>query len=100
MTRVAAKTTDGPASIVALEQLFPAGKRLLDDDLILRVAPWRIRIWTILLAPAWLRNVMFRYFEYLTPGAWALFHTKTARRSRPDTSLQPDEPSKRCLSSR
>lgn len=73
MTRIAARTTDGPASIVALEQLFPPGKRLLDDDLILRIAPWSIRVWTIILAPAWLRDGMFRFFEKLTPGAWALF---------------------------
>ncbi|MBT8425247.1 MAG: SAM-dependent methyltransferase [Silicimonas sp.] len=73
MTREAARTTDGPASIVALEQLFPAGKRLLDDDLILRIVPWSIRIWTIILAPAWLRDGMFWFFEKLTPGVWALF---------------------------
>lgn len=63
MTRAAARTTDGPASIVALEQLFPAEKRLLDDDLVLRVVPWSIRAWTIFLAPAWLRDGVFWFFE-------------------------------------
>lgn len=73
MTRAAAKTTDGPAAIVALEQLFPSGKRLLDDDLILQVVPWSIRIWTIILRPAWLRDGMFRLHEKMAPGIRALF---------------------------
>ncbi len=73
MTRAAAKTTDGPASIVALEQLFPVGKRLLDDDLILRVVPLNIRFWTIILRPSWLRDGMFWLHEKMAPGLRALF---------------------------
>jgi len=73
LTRAAAKTTDGPAGIVALEQLYPVGKRLLDDDLILQVVPWNIRVWTKILAPAWLRDGMFWLHEKLAPGTRALF---------------------------
>lgn len=73
MTRAAAQTSEGPAGILALEQLFPSGKRLLDDDFILRVVPRNIRVWTIILAPAWLRDGMFWLDEKMVPGAWALF---------------------------
>jgi methyltransferase (TIGR00027 family) len=73
MTTQAAKTTDGPAGIVALEQLFPVGHRLLEDDLILRIVPGNILFWAWLCSPAWLRNAMFSLHEKLVPGAWALF---------------------------
>lgn len=73
MTKPAAKTAEGPAEIVALEQLFPKGTRLLDDDLILRIVPRSLRFWAWLCSPAWMRNTMFRMYEKLVPGAWALF---------------------------
>ena len=73
MTWRAAKTTEGPAGIVVLEQLFPVGHRLLEDDLLLRIVPGNIRFWAWLCSPAWLRNAMFRLHEKLIPGAWALF---------------------------
>lgn len=73
MTRAAAKTTDGPAGIVALEQLYPVEKRLLVDDLISQVMPWNVRAWMKILTPAWLRDGLFRLDEWLMPGAWALF---------------------------
>ena len=44
MTRLAAKTTDGPAGFVAFEQLYPPGQRLIDDDLSLQLAPRNVRI--------------------------------------------------------
>lgn len=73
MTREAARTSEGPASIVALEQLYPVGMRLLDDNLILQIVPRSIRVWTIILAPAWLRDGMFRLHEKMAPGIRALF---------------------------
>lgn len=76
MTRAAAKTTEGPAAFVALEQLYPPGQRLLDDDLILRLVPRNIRVWTKILAPAWLRDGMFWLHEKLMPGGRALFPSR------------------------
>lgn len=73
MTRAAAKTSDGPTGVVALEQLYPPEQRLLDDDLVLRVAPLGIRIWTKILAPSLLRDGMFWLHEKMLPGARALF---------------------------
>ena len=73
MTRLAAKTTDGPAGFVAFEQLYPPGQRLIDDDLSLQLAPRNVRIWTKILALAWLRDSMFWLHEKLLPGGRALF---------------------------
>ena len=73
MTKSAAKTTEGPAGIVAVEQRFPQGSRLLDDELSVGIAPSNIRFWHWLCKPAWMRDAMFRLNEKLVPGAWALF---------------------------
>ncbi len=73
MTQSAAKTTEAPAGIVALEQLFPKGARLFDDELILRIAPSGIRFQVWLWSPTWMRNGIFRLYERLIPGVWAIF---------------------------
>ena len=73
MTKSAAKSTEGPAGIVALEQLFPKGTRLLDDELILRIAPGGVRFQAWLCSSAWMRNGIFRMTERFIPGAWAIF---------------------------
>ena len=58
---------------MALEQLYPPEKRLIDDELILRVVSRSIRVWTIILAPAMLRDGMFWLHEKTAPGIRALF---------------------------
>ena len=39
MGKKAAKTGSGPAAVVAIEQEFPAGTRLIDDELAGRIRP-------------------------------------------------------------
>ena len=73
ITQSAAKTTEGPAGIVALEQFFTKGARLIDDELILRIAPSGIRFQVWLWSPTWMRNGIFRLYERLIPGVWAIF---------------------------
>ena len=51
MTRAAAKTGTGPATMVAIEQHFPEDRRIVDDALSHRILPLGMR------AYAWLMRV-------------------------------------------
>ena len=71
MTRAAAKTGAGPTVMVAVEQGFPPGERLIDDDLALRVLPLGTRTIAWMARAGRLRRAMVRATERAIPGIWA-----------------------------
>src|SRR6266571_3056423 len=70
MTRAAAKTGAGPISMVAIEQLFPAGQRIISDNLAALILPFGARTFVLLMQPAWVRDWMVRATETAFPGLW------------------------------
>ena len=73
MAKKAAETATGPAAAVAIEQHFPAGMRLIDDDLAGRILPLGSRFWVWLTRYSWLRDWMLGMAEKKAPGVWAIF---------------------------
>ncbi len=71
MAKAAAKTGSGPTTIVAVEQYFPPGQRILDDDLAPRILPFgeRAFVWLTRFAPV--RDWMVRATEKAIPGIWS-----------------------------
>jgi len=73
MAKKAAETGSGPAVVVAIEQHFPEGARLIDDDLAGRILPAGMRFWVWLTRPSWMRDWMIGMSEKKTPDVWAIF---------------------------
>jgi methyltransferase (TIGR00027 family) len=73
MAKKAAKTGSGPTSVVAIEQNFPEGTRLINDDMACRILPFGMRIYVWLTRASWVREWMIGMSEKMTPGAWAIF---------------------------
>jgi len=72
MTQQAAKTGIKLTAIVAIEQHFPEGARIINDDLAYRILPFAIRAFVRLTRPAFVRDWMVRATEKGTPGIWAM----------------------------
>lgn len=72
MTQKAAKTGPGPTAAVAIEQHFPEGARIINDDLAYRMLPFAMRAFVRLTRPAFVRDWMVRATEKGTPGIWAM----------------------------
>jgi methyltransferase (TIGR00027 family) len=72
MTQKAAKTGSGPTAIVAIEQHFPEGARIINDDLAYRILPFAMRAFVRLTRPAFVRDWVVRATEKRTPGIWAM----------------------------
>jgi methyltransferase (TIGR00027 family) len=68
MTHKAAKTGPGAMVLVAIEQYFPEGSRIINDDLAYRIMPfgYRAYIWLI----RHFKNWLIRTSEKKTPGLW------------------------------
>lgn len=73
MAKKAADTATGPAATVAIEQNFPEGTRLIDDDLAGRILPFGMRFWVWLTRSSWIRDWMLGMSEKKAPGVWAIF---------------------------
>ena len=76
MAQKAAETGSGPAVVVAVEQHFPEGTRLIDDDLAGRILPAGMRFWVWLTRVSWIRDWMLGMSEKKVPGAWAIFPSR------------------------
>ena len=76
MARKAAETASGPAVVVAVEQHFPEGTRLIDDDLAGRILPAGMRFWVWLTRISWIRDWMLGMSEKKAPGVWAIFPSR------------------------
>lgn len=70
MTNRAAQTATGPMSIVAAEQHYPAGQRLIHDEVAHHLLPPGVR-WVVSLT-AWppARNLLFNLSEKRAPGLY------------------------------
>ncbi len=68
MSRKAAQTGPGAMVLVAIEQAFPEGERIVDDDLARPILPlsFRINVWISTRVKDWL----IRKTEEKVPGLW------------------------------
>lgn len=71
MTQAAAKTGLGPTATVAMEQVFPAGQRILDDPTAYRILPASMRALAAAMRLPALRDWFLRTSEKAAPGLWA-----------------------------
>src|SRR5215469_18439402 len=70
MPRTAAKTSIMPMVLVAVEQSFPPGQRIVDDRLALRVLPAAAKIFVWFLRLRWPRDWMINATERSNAGIW------------------------------
>lgn len=68
MSRKAAKTGPGPMVLVAIEQYFPEGERIITDDLSCPILPFGSRVWVRMLGRY--RNWLIKKTEGKVPGLW------------------------------
>jgi methyltransferase (TIGR00027 family) len=73
MAQKAADTGSGPTLVVAIEQHFPEGTRLINDDVACQILPIGARAWVWLTRLSWARDWMVRMSEKSAPGCWAIF---------------------------
>ena len=73
VAKKAAKTGSGPTVGVAIEQHFPEGTRLINDDMACRILPLGDRVWVWLTRASWVRDWMIGMSEKSAPGVWAIF---------------------------
>jgi len=73
MSKKAAETGSGPTAASAIEQNFPEGKRLINDDMARRMLPFGDRIWVWLSRASWLRDWLIGMSEKSAPGVWMIF---------------------------
>jgi methyltransferase (TIGR00027 family) len=72
MAQKAAKTGLGPTTIVAIEQHFPEGARIIKDDLAYRILPFGMRAYVWLMRLSSARDWIVRATEKKAPGIWAM----------------------------
>ena len=72
MAQKAADTGVGPTAIVAMEQHFPEGERIINDDLAYQILPFGVRAYVWLSRFSWARGWMVRAAEKKAPGVWAM----------------------------
>lgn len=72
MAQKSAKTGLGPTTIVAVEQYFSEGARIINDDLAYRILPFGMRVYVRLMRLSTVRDWMVRTVEKKAPGIWAM----------------------------
>jgi methyltransferase (TIGR00027 family) len=70
MARAAAKTGAGPTVTLAVEQFFPKDRRIVDDELAVRILPLGLRSLVWLMRSGSARDWMLRASEERAPGIW------------------------------
>ena len=71
MSKEAGKTATGPTSLIAIEQFYPPGQRIIDDDVAYSVLSAGFRVFVQLMRPLWARNLMIRQSDRGNfPGMW------------------------------
>jgi methyltransferase (TIGR00027 family) len=70
MAKAAAKTGVNPIALIATEQYFPEGRRIVEDNLAYHMLPPGSRIFVRLMQPDWIRNIIIRASEKIYPGIW------------------------------
>jgi hypothetical protein len=72
MTRAAEATGLGPMTLVAVEQRFPPGQRILVDELAGRMLPFGGRVLLAATALPWARDALVRVVDKAFPGLCTL----------------------------
>ena len=70
MTQAAARTGVGPTATVAMEQYFPEGQRIIEDDLAYSILPSSMCAFVQLTRLAFIREWMVGVSEKSAPGIW------------------------------
>lgn len=70
MSRAAAETGIGPTALVAVEQYYPAGERVITDDLASKMLPLGSKIFVRMMKPRWVREWIIGLSEKSQPGIW------------------------------
>jgi len=71
MSKEAAKTATGPTSLIAIEQFYPPGQRIIHDDVAYSVLSRGFRAFVQLMRPLWARTLMIRRSDKGDfPGMW------------------------------
>jgi methyltransferase (TIGR00027 family) len=70
MTQAAASTGVGPTVTVAVEQHFPKGQRIVEDNFAYSILPSSMRAFVTSMRPAFARDWMVRMAEKSAPGIW------------------------------
>lgn len=70
MSKAAAKTGIEPTALVAIEQYFPEGQRVIEDKLAYRMLPAGTRIFVRMMKPIWMRNWIIALSDRSQPGIW------------------------------
>jgi methyltransferase (TIGR00027 family) len=70
MAKAAAKTGVSPTTLVAIEQFFPEGSRIIEDDLAYRILPSGIKSFVGQMQMESVRNWMVEKSEAEAPGIW------------------------------
>ncbi len=69
-TGVAAQTGSGPTTLVAIEQHFPEGARIINDDLAYQILPFGMRVYVRLTRLPAVRDWIVKATEKRVPGIW------------------------------
>lgn len=70
MSKAAAKTGIGPIALVAVEQYFPEGQRVINDSLAYRMLPASAKIFVRLMKAGWMRDWIIALSDKSQPGIW------------------------------
>jgi len=70
-SNAAAQTAFGPMVLAAIEHQYPAGRRLVDDDLAAAFLPPRLRALVTAARIGWVREALVRAADRAGPGLWA-----------------------------
>lgn len=70
MSKAAARTSIGPIALIAVEQYFPDGQRVINDSLAYRMLSTSSKVFVRLMKPGWMRDWIIGLSEKSQPGIW------------------------------
>lgn len=70
MSKGASKTGIGPTVVIAIEQFFSKEKRIVNDDIAIKILPFNLKLFTYLMKIKFVRNWMINKSENFAPGIW------------------------------
>ncbi len=70
MSEASAKTSIGPIALIAVEQNYPDGQRVITDRLAYHMLPLGSKILVRLLKPSWMREWIIGLSDRSQPGIW------------------------------
>ncbi len=70
MAKEAASTAIGPTALIAAEQFYPEGQRIIEDKLAYKMLPAGTKIFVNFLKLKWVRDWVIKASEKSQPGIW------------------------------